>query len=147
MSGYFAAIVRAPLTGIVFLLEMTGSFENLFPLVLISVIASATADMLRSTPIYDALLENMLKDHKGDVIADEGKKITVEAVVHYGAYAAGRSVREPHDCLLITVRREGKEIIPKGNTVLRANDALIFLISVHYEAQLRECISSLTENA
>ena len=150
MAGYFAAIVRAPLTGIVLLLEMTGSFENLFPLVLISVIASATADMLKSTPIYDALLENMLRDRKGVAIADEGKKITVEAVVHFGAYATGRSVRElslPQDCLLITVRREGKDIIPKGNTILRANDALIFLISVHNEAQLRECISSLTENA
>ncbi len=148
MAGYFAAIVRAPLTGVVLLLEMTGSFENLLPLVLIAVVASATADMLKSAPVYDALLENMLKDQKGSAFPDEGKKITMETVVHFGASAAGRYVRElslPQDCLLIAVRREGKDIIPKGDTLLRADDTLIFLINTHNEAEQRKVILGLTE--
>ncbi|MCE5234911.1 MAG: ClC family H(+)/Cl(-) exchange transporter [Clostridiaceae bacterium] len=150
MAGYFAAIVRAPLTGVVLLLEMTGSFENLLPLVLIAVIASATADMLKSAPIYDALLENMLKDQKGAAFPDEGEKITMETVVHFGAYAAGKRVRElplPQNCLLIAVRREGRDSIPKGDTLVRANDTLIFLISAHKEARQREAILELTESA
>ncbi len=150
MAGYFAAIVRAPLTGTVLLLEMTGSFDNLFSLVLIALIASTTADMLKSAPIYDALLKNLLNDQEGFEIPDEGKKITMETVVHFGAHAAGKLVSElalPQDCLLIAVRREGKDIIPKGSTMLRANDALVFLISAHTEAKQREAISTLTENA
>lgn len=150
MAGYFSAIVRAPLTGVVLLLEMTGSFENLLPLVLIAVVASATADMLKSVPIYDALLENMLKDKKGIVFPDEGKKLTMETVLHFGATAAGRYVRElslPKDCLLIAVRREGKDIIPKGDTRLRADDTLIFLINAHNEAEQREAILALTEKS
>lgn len=148
MAGFFAAIVRAPLTGVVLLLEMTGSFENLLPLVLIAVIASATADLLRSVPVYDALLENMIREQKGKTLPDEGKKITVEAVVHLGAHAAGRFVRElplPHDCLLIAVQREGKDITPKGDTLLRTNDTLIFLTGTHNEAEQREAIRALTE--
>ncbi|GAB1433364.1 ClC family H(+)/Cl(-) exchange transporter [Spirochaetota bacterium] len=149
MAGYFAAIVRAPLTATVLLLEMTGSFENLLSIVLIALIASTTADMLKSMPIYDALLKNLLKDQSGNDFPDEGKKITMETVVHFGAYAAGRLVSElalPQDCLLIAVRREGKDIIPKGNTMLKANDSLIFLINVHNEAWQRETILALTEN-
>jgi Trk K+ transport system NAD-binding subunit len=91
----------------------------------------------------------MLKDKKGSAFPDEGKKITMETVVHFGAAAAGRCVRElslPKDCLLIAVRREGKDIIPKGDTLLRADDTLIFLINAHSEAKQREIILGLTEN-
>lgn len=150
MAGYFAAIVRAPLTGVVLLLEMTGSFDNLLPLVLIAAIASVTADMLKSAPIYDSLLENMLKDQNGPALPDEGKKITMETVVHMGAYAADRQVRElslPRECLLIAVRREGRDIIPKGDTLLHTNDALVFLINMHDEAHQREAILTLTQAA
>ena len=60
MAGYFSAVVRSPITGILLICEMTGSAENLLPLMLISLIAYVTAGLLKSEPIYDTLLNRML---------------------------------------------------------------------------------------
>jgi len=64
MAGLFTAIVRAPITGIVLLVEMTGSFNLILPLSLVAVIAYITADLCKSEPIYDSLLCNMLRAQK-----------------------------------------------------------------------------------
>ncbi|MGI5876666.1 MAG: chloride channel protein [Dethiobacteria bacterium] len=60
MAGYFTAIVRAPITGIILLVEMTGSLSHLLPLTVVSVVAYVTADLLKSNPIYESLLENQV---------------------------------------------------------------------------------------
>ena len=39
MAGYFTAIVRAPITGIILITEMTGSFSNLLSLSIVSIIS------------------------------------------------------------------------------------------------------------
>jgi len=64
MAGLFTAIVRAPITGIVLLVEMTGSFNLILPLSLVAVVAYVTADLCKSEPIYDSLLRNILKTEK-----------------------------------------------------------------------------------
>ncbi len=150
MAGYFAAIVRAPLTGVVLLLEMTGSFINLLPLALIAIIGSTVADLLKSSPIYDALLQNQIQELGICDEPDEGKKATIEYVVHHGSAAANKLIRElslPKHCLLIAIRREGKDIIPRGDTQLRAGDYLVFLVNICEEAEDREILSTLTATA
>ncbi len=57
MAAVFVASVRAPLTGIVLILEMTGNYSQLFPLSIACLISYLTATLLGSLPIYDALLE------------------------------------------------------------------------------------------
>ncbi len=57
MAAAFAAIVRAPLTGIVLILEMTNNYEQLFPLLVACMIAFLVAERLHNKPIYEALLE------------------------------------------------------------------------------------------
>ena len=59
MAGYFTAIVRAPITGIILITEMTGSFSHLLSLTIVSIIAYIVADLLKSTPIYESLLDNL----------------------------------------------------------------------------------------
>ena len=66
MAGLFTAIVRAPITGIVLLVEMTGSFSLILPLSVVAVIAYVTADLCKSEPIYNSLLRNLLKGQKED---------------------------------------------------------------------------------
>lgn len=61
MAGYFTAIVRAPLTGIILIFEMTGSLSQMLSLTVVSLAAYVTASLLRSEPIYDSLLERLLK--------------------------------------------------------------------------------------
>jgi CIC family chloride channel protein len=60
MGALFAATVRAPLTGIVLVAEMTASFELLPALIVTCMTASITAQSLGSKPIYDLLLTRTL---------------------------------------------------------------------------------------
>ena len=61
MTGFFTAIVRAPLTGIILLLEMSGSISQMLSLSIVSVTAYIVATLMRSEPIYDSLLKRILK--------------------------------------------------------------------------------------
>ena len=60
MTGYFTAIVRAPLTGIILIFEMTGSVSQMLSLSIISIVAYIVATLLKSDPIYESLLERLL---------------------------------------------------------------------------------------
>lgn len=57
MVALFSGVVRAPLTGIVLLIEMTGNYALALPLMIASFTATAIADILRVPPIYDALAQ------------------------------------------------------------------------------------------
>ena len=64
MSALFAGVVRCPLTGIVLLIEMTGHYELVLPLLVASFTATVVADELFVPPVYDALLESQLAASK-----------------------------------------------------------------------------------
>jgi chloride channel protein, CIC family len=55
MAACFTAIVRSPLTGVVLLLEMTGCWSLILPMLAASVTAYAVPELLRCPPIYDSL--------------------------------------------------------------------------------------------
>jgi CIC family chloride channel protein len=55
MAAFFTAVVRAPLTGIVLVIEMTGSFTLLFPMLEACLVAMLVPTLLRDPPIYDSL--------------------------------------------------------------------------------------------
>jgi H+/Cl- antiporter ClcA len=66
MAAFFSGVVKAPVTGIILILEMSGNFNHLWSLVLVSLSAFVTADLIASRPIYAVLLERMLKSKPGD---------------------------------------------------------------------------------
>jgi CIC family chloride channel protein len=55
MAAFFTATIRAPLTGIVICLEMTGCYDLFLPLLATCLGAYLVPTLLRSEPIYDAL--------------------------------------------------------------------------------------------
>ncbi|WP_412074848.1 ClC family H(+)/Cl(-) exchange transporter [Streptomyces xanthophaeus] len=55
MAAMFAASVRAPVTGLVLTVEMTGATSLLVPLLAACFAATLTADRMGSVPIYDSL--------------------------------------------------------------------------------------------
>ena len=57
MAAFFAGTVRAPLTGIILVIEMTGSSSLLLPLLAACFGAMLVAEILRDPPIYEALKE------------------------------------------------------------------------------------------
>ncbi len=62
MTALFTGVVRAPLTGIVLVTEMTGSVTMLLPMLAACFTAMLVPTILRCAPIYDSLRERLLKD-------------------------------------------------------------------------------------
>ena len=59
MVSYFAATVRAPLTGIVLVTEMSGTYTCLPGSLLAGLIACKVANLLHCPPVYDSLKERI----------------------------------------------------------------------------------------
>ncbi len=57
MGAVFAGIVRAPMTSILIIFEMTGGYGLVLPLMIANMSCFALARHWRHTPVYDALLE------------------------------------------------------------------------------------------
>jgi CIC family chloride channel protein len=67
MGAVFAGIVRAPITSVLIIFEMTGSYGLILPLMISNTTAFALARHLRPTPIYEALLhqDKIYLPHRG----------------------------------------------------------------------------------
>lgn len=61
MGGFFAASVRAPLVGVVLVMELTGAYSLIMPVLITCTTASLTAHHLGGRPIYEELLERTLR--------------------------------------------------------------------------------------
>ncbi len=59
MAAFFTAVVRAPLTGIVLVVEMTAATSMIVPSFIACFSAMFTASVLRGEPIYDSLRTRM----------------------------------------------------------------------------------------
>ncbi len=60
MGGLLTAIVRAPMTGIVLMIELTGVYAFMLPLLVCCLTAYGVAEGLRDKPIYEALRERAM---------------------------------------------------------------------------------------
>jgi CIC family chloride channel protein len=60
MAAFFTAVVRAPLTGVILVIELTGAFTLFLPMLGACLAAMLVPTLLRNAPIYDALLERTL---------------------------------------------------------------------------------------
>lgn len=76
MAGAFASSVRAPITAIMLITEMTGSLVHLLPLAVCVLIAYLVSGLLRTRPIYDVLLEHYLGRHP-EAATSDGKLIAL----------------------------------------------------------------------
>jgi CIC family chloride channel protein len=119
MAAYFAAIVRAPLTGIMLIVEMTGNYSLMLPLLVACFCAYAAAEALKDLPIYEALLERDLKRVGGKFFLE--KPAVIDFTISMDAPFAGREVRSlglPAGCILVRCSDGKREWVPKANTRL-----------------------------
>lgn len=131
MAGFLTASLKAPITGIILITEMTGSFTNLLPIGIVCLAAYMTAEFFRSMPVYEVLLERLLRG-KNAVNQSESSKVILEIPVHQGSVLDGISIGAfhwPAHCLIVSVKRGTEEIIPTGSLVIHAGDSLVILTS------------------
>jgi H+/Cl- antiporter ClcA len=62
MAAFFTAVVRAPVTGTVLILEMSGNLSHLGGLVIVCLISQLACDLVRSRPVYDVLLYRQARE-------------------------------------------------------------------------------------
>ncbi len=130
MAGLFAATVRAPLTGIVLMLEMTDSYVLMLPLLAASFAAQWTADLVGQPPIYDSLLERELAA-SGEIERPEGA-LMLELDVLPDAPFVGRRVAElglAQGLLIVSLERRGAHHVVTGETVLQTGDRMTVVVS------------------
>lgn len=64
MAAYFSAVVKSPVTGSILILEMTGSFQHMLALLVVSLTAYVISDLTGGRPVYDELLDRALGKNK-----------------------------------------------------------------------------------
>lgn len=130
MAAYFTAIVRAPLTGIVLMVEMTGNYSLVLPLLVACLTAYGVADFLRDLPVYEALLERDLL--RGQKVPDLDGTLLLDFTIAPGAPFDGKRVREiglPPGAIIVMLRRQLREAVPTADSQLAAGDQLSVLIA------------------
>jgi chloride channel protein, CIC family len=130
MAAYFAAIVRAPITGIVLIIEMTNTYAQMLALLVACFSSYAVAEIFDDPPIYEALLERDLARDGRPAETDQPQ--VVEWLVQEGSRFAGTPVHAlglPAGCVLVTLRRGMAEIVPTAETHLEAGDRITAVIS------------------
>jgi chloride channel protein, CIC family len=61
MAAFFTGVVRAPVTGIVLVVEMTATFTTLLPMLAASFAAMVAANLMQIPPIYDSLRDRLME--------------------------------------------------------------------------------------
>lgn len=132
MAALFAASVRAPLTAVVLIMEMTANFEILLFLLLASFTAALLAERWRGKPIYEELLAADLKRDKPDDTPEPGEPMLEDWVVEHGSPLEGTLLKDagfPPGCLVVTIKRHGEEMVPSGQAVFQRGDEVTLVIS------------------
>ncbi|MCR5176009.1 MAG: chloride channel protein [Anaerovibrio sp.] len=132
MAAYFAAVVKSPVTGSVLIMEMTGSFEHLLPLICVSMTAYMTADLTGGKPVYEELLNRSLNKADGSQDHHLGRRITLEVLVESGSPADKSRIMDvdwPVDTVIVNIKRNSQRIVPRDNIQLLAGDYIYVLIN------------------
>jgi CIC family chloride channel protein len=128
MGAVFAGIVRAPITSVLIILEMTGGYGLTLPLMISNMMAYGVARQLRPTPIYEALLEqDGIQLHAKKPVTDTIDRISIDRIKLDAARHATFKPSEVAAQLLEVLESAGRqEVFP----VLDAGQRLVGLITL-----------------
>lgn len=121
MTGLFIAIVRAPITGIILVFEMTGSISNLLAFVVSGAIAYFVAESLKVEPIYESLLAKYAPIKQGK----EYRLKILTMIVGHGSQLEDKMIKDiawPSGARVIEVIRQHREYVAEGDFRLKIGD-------------------------
>ncbi len=151
MAAYFSAIVKAPVTGSILILEMTGNIEQLLPLITVCMSAYIASDLLEGKPVYDVLLNRMLARRRPipeqALPQPDGEMQILEKVVGLEAPVCDKRICDidwPEHSLLVGIRRGEEDLIPARDTVIYQGDYLIVISGSGKLSRVHSCLQELT---
>lgn len=126
-GAFFAASVRAPLTAVVLIFEIT-LFDVSAILGIVIAVGSAflISELMKSKPLYESLLE--MKLIQNGVYDGKNEKTDIPITVSAGSYAVKRYINEiilPAKSIITTIVRDGVSVVPDASTRIEAEDILI----------------------
>jgi hypothetical protein len=139
MAVFFTTFVRAPITGLCMIFELTGQVQNFLPALLGIVIGYVISELARLQPGYEKSLELFIEE---EGIYKNIKKVRVEVKIMPNSTADGGMVKKiiwPHNGLVVgLVDESGKASVPDGETILHAGDLITFECDTHNEEKMLE---------
>lgn len=148
MAGALSGSVKAPVTSILLIAEMTGSLIHMLPVAACSFIALLLSDFLKVIPVYEALLGRIMEKNE-KIIKNNKVGGILEIPVELGSIVAGKIISEihwPQGTLIVGIRRGEKEIVPNGGTKILPGDYLIIMSSEQTYEDFATNIRSLCHN-
>lgn len=125
MAGYFACISKAPFTAILLITEMVGTMTHLMPLAIVSIVAWLVVDLMGGTPVYAAMFANMMHKQPQKELLGLTQMTTP---IFVGSRLDGCLIKDfawPVGALITCIYRGENQLIPHGNTRLKAGDTLV----------------------
>lgn len=139
MAAFFTAVVKAPVTAIVMIFELTGEFTNFLPALLGVAAGYAVSEIFGLKPIYERCLDMFVEEEK---VYKNSSKERVTVKIQPLSSADGKPVRSiiwPSNGLVVNlVLNDGSTIVPDGETVLHAGETITFECDTDSRAYLME---------
>ncbi len=121
MGAVFAGIIRAPITSVLIIVEMTGGYSLILPLMISNMLAYGIARRYRPTPIYEALLGQDGVRLAERTIADRLQGVSLRQVpldgTPYQVFGMSAGVRELLRPLTERTRQEVYPVLDRGRLV------------------------------
>jgi len=104
MAALFTAVVKAPVTGSILITEMTGSFEHLLPVIIVSMVSYIISDIFKIRSVYEDLYQltvtsqktaDRIDTNQTDIIHTQSINPAKAASVDEEFNAAGRIEKAP----------------------------------------------------
>ncbi len=140
MATFFTTVVKAPITGIVMVVELTWNFTFLLPAILGVAIGYVLGALFRTEPLYDKLLDGILAEKKENEVKHF---VTARLRVTEGSTAAGRTLRDvlwPAGARIALLQHGDSMLIPDGNTDMHVGDILTAVGETVYETEFLELL-------
>ena len=142
VAGLFSGVVRAPVTAVVMVFELTGSLDALLSVSIVSILAYVTSSLTKTDAFYDHLLAGLIGVSSDDssVSGLSGEKDLGHVRVGAGSRLEGLLVREvpwPDGVRLLLIERAGRDVVPTGETRLCAADELLFIVGTEAAGDAR----------
>ncbi len=148
MAGALSSSVKAPVTSILLTTEMTGSLVHIFPVAACSFIALFISDLLKTSPIYEELLDRIMADGGRQVKNDKPGGL-LEIPVEFGSRVSGKTLSEielPKGILIVGIHRGDADIVPNGTTEIKPGDYLVVLSTEQTYRSVHEQMRELCHN-
>ncbi len=126
MAAFFTCVVRAPITAVIMVLELTWSFTALLPIVVGVAVGYMVGQIAGTKPIYEELLDQMIEEQKR---TEQKKFISRELLIVADSIMDGLEIKDilfPVGVVVKTVTRgeDMESFTPTADTVLLAGDII-----------------------